>query len=120
MSQFNQSNIGAVLRWTDTNDWYKSYIDGNNLVVLKRVAGMATRLGAFPFVAKGGVLYTLRFRMRGTTLSAKVWQNGNPEPANWMVTVMDNTFQSGYGGLRLVLENGIVARITSFKETATS
>ena len=120
MSQFNQSNIGAVLRWTDTNDWYKSYIDGKNLVILKRVAGMATRLGAFPFAAKGGVLYTLRFRIKGTTLSAKVWQNGNPEPVNWMVTVMDDTFQSGYGGLRPVLENGIVARITSFKETAVT
>ncbi|HYT34829.1 MAG TPA: hypothetical protein VEL69_07320 [Ktedonobacteraceae bacterium] len=118
ISQFAQSNIGAVLRWADTNDWYKSYIDGSNLVVLKRVAGMATRLGAFPFTAKAGVLYTMRFRIKGTALSAKVWQQGSIEPANWMITVTDDTFQSGYGGLRILLENGIVAKITSFKETA--
>jgi hypothetical protein len=118
MSRYNQSNIGAVLRWTDTNDWYKSYIDGNNLVVLKRVGGMATRLVAAPFAAKAGVLYTLRFRVKGSTLMAKVWQNGNPEPVNWMVTVTDATFQSGFGGLRLVLAAGIVATIESFQETA--
>lgn len=118
ISQFAQSNIGAVLRWADTNDWYKSYIDGSNLVVLKRVAGMATRLGAFPFTAKAGELYTMRFRIKGTALSAKVWQQGSAEPPNWMITAMDDTFQSGYGGLRILLENGIVAKITSFKETA--
>src|SRR5437588_7698264 len=116
MSQFNQSNIGAVLRWSDTNDWYKSYIDGKSLVVLKRVGGMATRLGAVPFTVRPDVLYTLRFRIKGTTLSAKVWQNGNTEPTNWMVTVTDNTFQNGYGGLRFLLENGAVATVTSFKE----
>jgi hypothetical protein len=120
MSRYDQSNIGAVLRWTDTNDWYKSYIDGNNLVVLKRVGGMATRLAAVPFVAKAGTLYTLRFRVKGSKLMAKVWQNGNSEPVNWMVTVMDTTFQSGYGGLRFVLAKDILARFTSFQETAVT
>ena len=116
ISQFNQSNIGAVLRWSDTNDWYKGYIDGKSLVVLKRVGAMATRLGAIPFTARPDVLYTLRFRIKGTTLSAKVWQNGKTEPTNWMVTVMDNTFQNGYAGLRFFLENGTVATVTSFRE----
>jgi hypothetical protein len=120
MSRYDQSNIGAVLRWTDTNDWYKSYIDGNNLVVLKRVGGMATRLAAVPFVAKAGTLYTLCFRVKGSKLMAKVWQNGNSEPVNWMVTVVDTTFQSGYGGLRFVLAKDKVARFTSFQETAVT
>jgi hypothetical protein len=120
MSQFAQSNLGAVLRWNDANDWYKSYIDGKSLVVLKRVGGMATRLGAIPFTARAGMLYTVRFRVVGTTLSARVWQTGNAEPTNWLVTVTDNTFQNGYGGLRLLLENGTVATITTFKETAVT
>ncbi len=120
MSQFAQSNLGAVLRWNDENDGYKSYIDGKNLVVLKRVGGMATRLGAIPFTARAGALYTLRFRVVGTSLSARVWQTGNAEPTNWLVTVTDNTFQNGYGGLRLLLENGTVATITTFKETAVT
>ncbi len=120
MNQFNQSNIGAVLRWSDTNDWYKSLIDGKSLIVLKRVGGMATRLGVVPFTAKPGLLYTLRFRVKGTTLSARVWQNGSAEPTNWMVTVTDNTFQNGYAGLRFLLENGTAATVTSFKEIAVT
>jgi hypothetical protein len=117
ISQFNQSNFGALLRWTDANDWYKAYVDGTSLVLLKRAAGMTTRLNSIPFTARAGSSYTLLFRVVGTTLAAKVWQTGNVEPANWMVTVTDNTLQSGYAGLRLVLENGIVAKFTSFQET---
>jgi hypothetical protein len=117
MNQFKQSNFGALLRWTDANDWYKAYIDGANLILLKNMAGMATRLGAVPFKAIARVAYTLRFRVSGTSLSAKAWQTGNPEPANWMVTATDTSFQGGFGGLRFLLKNGIVARITLFKET---
>src|SRR5205085_2319972 len=32
ISNFNNTNIGAVQRWTDGNDWYKAYIDGTSLV----------------------------------------------------------------------------------------
>jgi len=120
INRFNQSNFGALLRWTDANDWYKAYIDGTNLILLKKVAGMTTRIGAVPFKAIAGVFYTLRFRVSGTplaTLSAKVWQTGNPEPANWLVTATDSSLQRGFGGLRFLLGNGIVAKITLFKET---
>jgi hypothetical protein len=119
ISQFHLSNFGALLRFTDANNWYKAYIDGSNLVLLKKVAGMTTRLGSFSFPAAAGTSYTLRFRAAGATLSTKVWQTGSAEPANWMVTVTDNTFQSGNGGLRFVLEKGTVAKISSFTETTT-
>jgi hypothetical protein len=117
MSLFNQSNMGAVLRWEDTNDWYKAYIDGSRLVVIKKFAGIVTSLGSSPFHAAGGTSYTLRFRAQGTTLSAKAWPTGAVEPANWMVTVTDDTIQSGFGGLRFLLANGAMAAITTFKET---
>jgi hypothetical protein len=39
MSAFSNSNLGAVLRWTDGNNWYKAFIDGSNLVVQKRWRG---------------------------------------------------------------------------------
>jgi hypothetical protein len=36
ISSSNNTNIGSVLRWTDSNNWYKAYIDGANLVIQKR------------------------------------------------------------------------------------
>ena len=114
LSSFNNTNIGAVLRWTDGNDWYKAYIDGSNLVVQKKVKGTTTVLGTAPFVATAGTSYTLRFSVIGSTLSARVWKTGTAEPANWMVTVTDSSLQSGYCGLRMLVQNGAVATYTSF------
>jgi len=45
ISNFNNVNLGAVLRWIDGNNWYKSYIDGSNLVIQKKINGSATVLG---------------------------------------------------------------------------
>lgn len=117
MNQFHQSNFGAVLRWRDPHNWYKAYIDGTNLVILKNLAAMGTRLGAVPFPAMANVNYTLRFQVIGTTLSAKVWQTGQTEPAGWQLRVTDTSLQNGYGGLRVVLDNGTSAKFIAFKET---
>jgi len=68
-------------------------------------------------VAQEGQLYTFRFRVLGSLLSAKVWPANAPEPANWIVTTTDTSLSSGYGGLRVVLRNGITATITSFTES---
>ena len=51
----------------------------------------------------------------GTTLSANVWLTGTPEPSGWMATVTDNSLSSGNCGLRIQLQSGISATITSFK-----
>jgi len=114
ISNFNGTNLGAVLRWTNGNNWYKAYIDGSNLIVQKKVNGNTTVLKSVAFAATAGTSYTLRFSVVGSTLSAKVWKTGNSEPTNWMVTVTDSTFQSGFCGLRMLIQNGAVANITSF------
>ncbi len=118
LSNFNNTNLGAVLRWMNGNNWYKAYFDGTNLIVQKKVNGATTILGKAPFAATAGTSYTLRFSLVGSTLSAKIWQTGSSEPANWMVTVPDSTFQSGYCGLRILVQNGAVAKITSFSATS--
>lgn len=117
LSRFQQSNMGAVLRFTDANDCYKAYIDGTDLVILKRQAAIATRLGAIPFKASAGVTYTLRFRAIGTTLSAKVWLTNQTEPPGWMLTVSDASLQSGSGGLRVLIGTNTVVHIATFRET---
>ncbi len=118
MSNFTSTNLGAALRWTDGNNWYKAYIDGTNLIVQKKVKGTTTILGQVSFAATAGTSYTLRFSVIGTTLSAKVWKTGNTEPTNWMVTVTDSSLQSGYCGLRMQVQNGAVATYTSFIATS--
>jgi hypothetical protein len=117
ISLFTNTNIGAVLRWTDGNNWYKAYIDGTNLVVQKKVNGTATVLGTSPFSATGGTSYTLRFRVVGTMLYVKAWKTGGTEPTSWMVTVTDSSLASGYCGLRMLVQNSAMVTITSFQAT---
>lgn len=118
ISNLNNVNFGAVLRWKDGNDWYKAYIDGSNLVIQKKINGNTTILGQVTFHATAGTSYTMRFSVSGTTLSARVWQTNTSEPTNWMASVTDSSLQSGYCGLRMLDQNGAVVTFTSF--TCTS
>jgi hypothetical protein len=111
-------NMGAVLRWGDANNWYKALINGSSVQILRRVNGKTSSLGSMPFSAQGGVAYTLRFRAIGATLFVKAWQSNRPEPNTWMLTVMDTMLSKGSGGLRFLLQNGSVIRVTSFHETS--
>jgi len=114
MSSFSNTSIGAILRWTDANNWYRVYINGTNLIVQKKVNAAFTTLGKVAFAAQGGTLYSLRFRVVGTTLQARAWQTGTTEPTNWMVTVTDSSLSSGSCGLRVLLQSSVVADFTSF------
>ena len=101
-------------------DSFQALIDGSALVVLKRVNGVTTRLGASRFTALGGKTYTLHFRAIGATLFASAWPGDQPEPANWMIVVSDMSLVSGQGGVRVVLQNNTVIHVASFLETAAN
>lgn len=118
MSNYSNNNLGSVLRWADTNNWYKAYISGTSLVVQKKISGATTVLGSVSFTATVGTSYTLRFRVVGTTLYAKVWKTGASEPTSWMVTVTDTSLSSGFCGLRMLAQNDASATYTSFQATA--
>lgn len=117
MSKFSSSNIGGVLRWTDTNNWYKAYIDGANFIVQKKVNGTTTTLKSVPFAASAGVNYSIRFQASGTNFFAKVWPTASTEPATWMISATDTTFSSGFAGLRPSINGTIKANYTSFTVT---
>ena len=118
MSSYSDNNLGAVLRWTNGNNWYKAYITGASLVVQKRVNGATTILKSVSFTATRGTSYTLRFRVVGTTLYARAWQTGTTEPTNWLIMVTDTSFSSGFCGLRMQVASGVTASYTSFLATA--
>ena len=117
LSSFASSNFGDVLRWTDGNDWYKAYIDGQNLVIQKKVAGTATVVAQVPFAATAGVAYTVHFRAVGSTLTANVWPALGSEPSGWMATATDSSLASGFAGLRFLTQGG-TATITAFQADA--
>ncbi len=118
LSSFNNANIGAVLRWTDGNNWYKAYISGTSLVLQKKVSGATTILTSTPFTAQAGTSYTIRFQVTGKTLNARVWATGSTEPSSWMVTASDSSLSAGYCGVRVLTQSGTSATLTSFQATS--
>jgi hypothetical protein len=117
LSRFNPSHLGVVLRFKDDVNYYKVLVDQSQLNILKRVNNKSTTLQKIPFAAQANTPYTIRFHAVGTTLQAKVWQTGSTEPADWMVTATDNTFQSGRGGLRPQLDQNDTLQISLFNMT---
>jgi streptogramin lyase len=115
ITAFNNSNFGAILRWTDNNDWYKAYLDGTSLVLQAKVSGAYKTLSATPFTATAGTVYSLRFSAIGTTLSAKVWIASTTEPSAWTATVTDSGLASGRAGLRTQVPGGVTVSFTSFQ-----
>jgi len=120
MSAFSNTNMGALLRYQDGNDWYKAYINGASLVVQKRVAGAYTNLASSAFTATANTPYSLRFRVVGTTLAARVWATSTTEPTAWTLTVSDASFASGFCGLRVLDQNGAIVTYTSFIATTVT
>src|SRR5438132_9475539 len=80
VSSFSNANIGALLRWTDSNNWYRAYLTASHLVLQKRVGGSTTTVASAPFTATAGTSYSVRFQDAGTTLNAKVWASSSSEP----------------------------------------
>jgi hypothetical protein len=117
MSGFSDTNIGAIVRQSNVNNWYKGYIDGDDLVIQKRVNGTNTILAEIPFTAYANTLYTVKFKASGNTLSIKAWNASSTEPSNWMSTATDNTFSTGYVGIRSLVQNSVTATYTSFIAT---
>jgi hypothetical protein len=113
-------NLGGVLRWQDTNNWYKVLINSSELQLLKDVNGTVSVLQMQKFQAIAGTNYTVHFRIVGSNLFANAWPSDQAEPANWMLVAIDTSLTIGSGGIRVKLLPGAVIRITSFVETSVS
>ncbi|MGI9058591.1 MAG: PQQ-binding-like beta-propeller repeat protein [Ktedonobacteraceae bacterium] len=120
VSSYGGNTLGATLRWTDSNHFYRAFINGKTLTVVKKVGGPLTTLGSVPFAAKTGTVYSIRFRVIGSTLTAKVWASGTSEPSGWMVTASDSTLTAGHCGVLVYLANAITADVTAFQATSAS
>jgi len=117
VNNFSGANIGSVVRFADTNNWYKAYLEGSHLVVQKKVSGTTTTIATTSFAATAGTSYSVRFRVVGATLTAKAWASSNTEPTNWTITASDSSLTSGNCGLRMQLGTGVAVSYTSFLAT---
>lgn len=115
LSNYGGNTLGVVTRLTDSNNFYKAYITGTNLVIQKKVTGKTTNLKSIAFPAKPGTSYTLLLSAVGTTLSAKVWPTGSTPPDSWMLSTTDTSLSSGSCGLLVYLTSGIIADVSSFQ-----
>jgi len=68
--------------------------------IVKYVASSFTGLSSVvSFALAVDTIYHLLFEADGTTLRGKVWADGDPEPAEWMVTTTDSSISAGACGL---------------------
>ncbi|MCX5852538.1 MAG: PKD domain-containing protein, partial [Deltaproteobacteria bacterium] len=74
---------------------------GITIGIRKRVGGVYTLLAAVPNISGLNMSspFYMKFSALGNQLSGKVWNVGDPEPAEWMVEVEDNDIPSGGGGI---------------------
>ncbi|HEU5384254.1 MAG TPA: toll/interleukin-1 receptor domain-containing protein [Ktedonobacteraceae bacterium] len=117
LSSFRNVTIGALLRWVNGATFYEAYLNGQELILVKRINGFVTRLADVLFPAQMNIRYHLRFRVQGTNLSVRAWPDGSPEPAHWMISTQDNTIHSGLGGLRVVAGANATIKISTFRES---
>ena len=118
LSAFGGNNLGAVLRWGDSKDYYKAYLSGTNLVIIKKVNGAITRLASIAFAATVGASSTLLFSASGGTLAASAWPGGGSQPPTWMVSASDGSLSAGRCGVLAYLASGASAHVTAFQATS--
>jgi hypothetical protein len=92
------SDIGIVLCYNSTTQFYYMVLSGGNLVIGMDNGGFST-LASATFSYSAGNFYWLRARVQSGTLYLKGWANGSTEPTTWNVTKADSTFSSGGYGL---------------------
>lgn len=99
-------------RMLDTDNAYLARVAFNTdqtitLTVRKRVGATETLLATAPsagLVHAAGRRFVARFQVTGSTLNAKIWQDGTAEPAAWSVTTTDPSLTlAGAIGTRSIL-----------------
>jgi hypothetical protein len=100
------SLVGVLGRSTATGVYLAWMSTGQN--------GIRLTTGAVPGPLGTGTLsgpvqpntdYTMRFQLQGTSLRARAWQTGTPEPSIWQVTATDNHVAAGLAGVMVGFSN---------------
>jgi hypothetical protein len=103
----------VIQRYTDSSNLYDARVDfdtsnGITLTLRKRLAGSESVLGTWntDWTHSAGAYVWVRFRVEGTSLKAKIWQDGKTEPHTWQIVATDTSFASGQIGVKTVRNAG--------------
>jgi Carboxypeptidase regulatory-like domain len=95
------ATAGILLRAQNSANYYMARYGGTNTIQFRKVVGgTGTSITAFSFTPAVGSFYRMRFRVSGSTIAIKVWQDGTTEPATWGYTTTDTSL-SAPGGVGL-------------------
>lgn len=103
---------GYTVRFTDANNFYCALANFGfgglvHVDLQKRVGGTITTLAStLDQSFSPGFRKWIRVRAVGGTLKAKLWSDGDPEPAAWGVTATDTDLTAGAVGTHSVLLTG--------------
>lgn len=118
-------------RFADTNNCYLARLAFNTdqtvtLTLRKRVAGTETLVATAPdagLVHAADRMFWVRLQITGSTLRAKIWQDGASEPVDWSVTATDSSLTAaGAVGMRSILSSAntntlpVVAGYSGFQQ----
>ena len=97
-----RGNTAVVGRLTDINNFYNCYFSNGSVNIEKRVGGTFTGLSSFSpaQTISNGTFFWIKFAIQGTTLQAKCWVDGNPEPTSYSGTVTDTSLTTGGWGIK--------------------
>lgn len=74
---------------------YFALATSGQIRIAKFVDGAYTQIGAAAAELTPDGWYWIRFRVKGTSISASLWADGQSEPAEWMVSATDQSITSG-------------------------
>ena len=84
----NAADVVVTARKAGTNEYRLTLPTvGGNAIVAKKVGTPVTQLASYPIPGSG--VRRVRFQVKGTAVSSKVWQADLPEPAGWSSTSTD-------------------------------
>ncbi len=124
--------LALVARWLDTSNSYLARVEFEPdqdviLTLRKRVSGSESFLvqHTTDLTHAADTRFWIRFQVTGSTLRAKTWQDGTPEPGDWQLQTTDTDLTAaGSIGMRSILSSAntnalpVVASWGDFAETS--
>ncbi len=113
LSTGSSQYVSVIQRYSDSSNLYDARVDFDTsnaitLTVRKRVAGVESVLGTWntDWTHVAGSYVWVRFWVSGTTLKAKIWQDGKVEPDTWQIVATDSALTTGQIGVKSVRNAG--------------